>query len=134
MLGPPPPPPPLLNPNPSTHPPCLQIDFVLYDVCQLLHSPAHGLKADTVIMNPPFGTKRKGVDMVCAMPGHDTVVIIRNQTAVFCNPVIQSAVMFSLLDAPVAPGHLMDMKDMEVSVRPSATCPNKTEKHLACKI
>lgn len=40
---------------------CVQIDFVLCDVSQL-HQQQH-LQPDTVIMNPPFGTKIKGADM-----------------------------------------------------------------------
>lgn len=39
----------------------LQIDFVLCDVSQL-HQQQH-IQPDTVIMNPPFGTKIKGADM-----------------------------------------------------------------------
>lgn len=38
-----------------------QIDFVLCDVNQLQQQQR--LQADTVIMNPPFGTKMKGADM-----------------------------------------------------------------------
>ncbi|GLC36322.1 hypothetical protein PLESTM_000431200 [Pleodorina starrii] len=40
----------------------LPIDFVLADVRQL-PAQLRRLRADTVIMNPPFGTKQKGVDM-----------------------------------------------------------------------
>jgi predicted RNA methylase len=39
----------------------LQIDFVLCDVNQVQQQQR--LQADTVIMNPPFGTKMKGADM-----------------------------------------------------------------------
>ena len=40
-----------------------QMDFVRCNVAELLPSQfAH--KVDTVIMNPPFGTKIKGIDMV----------------------------------------------------------------------
>ncbi|WIA20895.1 hypothetical protein OEZ85_005240 [Tetradesmus obliquus] len=39
----------------------LPIDFVLCDVNQLQQQQR--LQADTVIMNPPFGTKMKGADM-----------------------------------------------------------------------
>lgn len=38
-----------------------QIDFVLCDVNQL-HQQQH-IQPDTVVMNPPFGTKIKGADM-----------------------------------------------------------------------
>ena len=50
----------------------LQIDFVLADVPGLLSPDGDGERqlpssmrkfADTVLMNPPFGTKKKGVDM-----------------------------------------------------------------------
>lgn len=42
--------------------PCtLQIDFLLCDVSQVQQQ--RRLRADTVIMNPPFGTKLKGADM-----------------------------------------------------------------------
>jgi predicted RNA methylase len=36
----------------------LPIDFLLCDVRQVASQPL--LKADTVVMNPPFGTRRKG--------------------------------------------------------------------------
>ena len=39
----------------NSHP---QIDFVRCDVRQLAGQAR--LKADTVVMNPPFGTRRKG--------------------------------------------------------------------------
>lgn len=39
----------------------LQIDFVLCNVGQLQQQ--QHLRPDTVIMNPPFGTKIKGADM-----------------------------------------------------------------------
>jgi predicted RNA methylase len=39
----------------------LQIDFLLCDVNQVQQQQR--LQADTVIMNPPFGTKMKGADM-----------------------------------------------------------------------
>jgi predicted RNA methylase len=41
----------------------LQIDFVLCDVNQMQQQQQQRLQADTVIMNPPFGTKMKGADM-----------------------------------------------------------------------
>lgn len=40
---------------------CSQIDFVRCDVGAL--GQQSRLLADTVIMNPPFGTRRKGADM-----------------------------------------------------------------------
>lgn len=40
----------------------MQIDFVLCDVQQLSSLQPH-LQADTVITNPPFGTRQKGADM-----------------------------------------------------------------------
>ena len=40
------------------------IDFVLSDVAQFGGTQgAAGLRCDTVVMNPPFGTKRKGADV-----------------------------------------------------------------------
>lgn len=42
----------------------LPVDFVQCDVTSLAAGGSwHGLRADTVVMNPPFGTKTKGVDM-----------------------------------------------------------------------
>jgi predicted RNA methylase len=41
--------------------PRLQIDFVLCSCAEAAQQLR--LRADTVIMNPPFGTKRKGADM-----------------------------------------------------------------------
>eukprot|EP00878_Enallax_costatus_P028101 GHUV01030311.1.p1 GENE.GHUV01030311.1~~GHUV01030311.1.p1 ORF type:complete len:108 (+),score=11.94 GHUV01030311.1:77-400(+) len=38
----------------------LPIDFIMCDVTQIHRQRLH---ADTVIMNPPFGTKLKGADM-----------------------------------------------------------------------
>ena len=38
-----------------------QIDLVLADVSTLSHSH---IKADTVLTNPPFGTKNKGIDLI----------------------------------------------------------------------
>ena len=44
----------------NMHALCLQVDFVQCDVTALAAGGAwHGLRADTVIMNPPFGTKTK---------------------------------------------------------------------------
>lgn len=40
---------------------CLQIDFLLCNVGHLQQQ--QHLQPDTVIMNPPFGTKIKGADM-----------------------------------------------------------------------
>lgn len=39
----------------------MQVDFVRCDVGAL--GMQSRLRADTVIMNPPFGTRRKGADM-----------------------------------------------------------------------
>ncbi|GIL76697.1 hypothetical protein Vretimale_8826 [Volvox reticuliferus] len=47
---------------PSPCPPKPQIDFILADVRHLSHQLPR-LRADVVIMNPPFGTKLKGADM-----------------------------------------------------------------------
>lgn len=41
----------------------VQIDFLQCDVRQQLTSRSTRLTADVVIMNPPFGTRRKGADM-----------------------------------------------------------------------
>ncbi len=43
----------------------LYVDLIQTDVEKLLEKPSivQRWKADTVIMNPPFGTKNKGVDM-----------------------------------------------------------------------
>lgn len=38
-----------------------QVDLVQCDICGLGGQPR--LAADTVIMNPPFGTRRKGADL-----------------------------------------------------------------------
>ena len=40
----------------------LQIDFVQADLSQL-ERQATSLWADVVVMNPPFGTRRKGADL-----------------------------------------------------------------------
>lgn len=40
-----------------------QMEWVQCDVAQLLPS-RFPHKVDTVIMNPPFGTKNKGIDMI----------------------------------------------------------------------
>jgi predicted RNA methylase len=49
----------------------MQIDFIQLDVNHLvdpetglIDQKRHCLAADTVIMNPPFGTKVKGIDML----------------------------------------------------------------------
>ncbi|KAJ7550168.1 hypothetical protein O6H91_07G086200 [Diphasiastrum complanatum] len=42
----------------------LELETVLDLVqCDILSLPSRGLKFDTVVMNPPFGTRRKGADM-----------------------------------------------------------------------
>lgn len=41
----------------------LELDLLHIDVSSLLTIP-HRFQADTVIMNPPFGTKNKGIDLV----------------------------------------------------------------------
>lgn len=40
-----------------------QMEWVQCDVAELLPS-RFAQKVDTVIMNPPFGTKNKGIDMI----------------------------------------------------------------------
>lgn len=39
-----------------------QIDLLQCDITQL-QQPSRALKADVVVMNPPFGTRRKGADL-----------------------------------------------------------------------
>ena len=39
-----------------------QIDLVQHDISQL-QQPSRAMWADVVIMNPPFGTRRKGADL-----------------------------------------------------------------------
>ena len=41
----------------------LQIDLLQLDCSQLCGECVFRWKADTVVMNPPFGTRRKGADM-----------------------------------------------------------------------
>lgn len=41
---------------------CPQIDLLQHDISQL-QQPSRALWADVVIMNPPFGTRRKGADL-----------------------------------------------------------------------
>ena len=41
---------------------CAQIDLLQHDISQL-QQPSRALWADVVIMNPPFGTRRKGADL-----------------------------------------------------------------------
>lgn len=47
--------------NVSEYDPPLPIEFINCDVTSL--SQQQKLRADTVIMNPPFGTRKKGIDM-----------------------------------------------------------------------
>ena len=46
----------------TSFPNCMQIDLVQCNISQL-QSQSISLWADVVIMNPPFGTRRKGADL-----------------------------------------------------------------------
>jgi predicted RNA methylase len=61
----------------------MQIDFLLCDIQHL--SSQVRLEADTVIMNPPFGTRRKGADMdflraACSIARHSIYSLHKSST------------------------------------------------------
>ena len=86
----------LVSASPHRH--CLQIDFVRCDVRQLAGQAR--LKADTVVMNPPFGTRRKG-----AVPVEAGLGGVRRDTSTSRQLQLRGSVM-ALLTAAAAPmGH-----------------------------
>eukprot|EP00877_Chromochloris_zofingiensis_P009215 jgi/Chrzof1/4547/Cz14g17230.t1 len=61
----------------------LPLDLVLCDVRQVCHQPR--LRADTVVMNPPFGTKRRGADIeflkaACSIATHSVYSLHKSST------------------------------------------------------